>query len=299
VTSGLVANIQRYSLQDGPGIRTTVFLKGCPLDCWWCHNPECRAPERELLIVESRCAWCGECVIACPEGIAAPAGPEKQTDACPRCGACEAACPTGARQIVGAEMTVDQVVKEIARDRVFFEESSGGVTFSGGEPLAQAAFVEVLLAACRSAGFHSALDTCGFAPEEKLLRVAGMADLVLFDVKILDDAKHKQFTGVSNVVILKNLRELCRIHPNVWLRIPVIPQLNDSPEDLEALASFAASLGGIRQVNLLPYHRTGMKKFERLGRTYALPDIVPPSAEVMENAVQCFAGHGIQARVGG
>ncbi len=196
-------------------------------------------------------------------------------------------------------MTVDQVVKEIARDRIFFEESSGGVTFSGGEPLAQAAFVEALLAACRSAGFHSALDTCGFAPEEKLLRVARLADFVLFDVKILDDAKHKQFTGVSNLPILNNLKALCKVHPNVWLRIPIIPQINDAPADLEALASFAASLGGIRQVNLLPYHRTGMKKFERLGRVYALPDVVPPSAEMMENAAQYFARHGIRARVGG
>ncbi|RPI26176.1 MAG: glycyl-radical enzyme activating protein [Acidobacteria bacterium] len=296
--TGLITNIQRYSLQDGPGIRTTVFFKGCPLDCWWCHNPEGLSRRREVVTIANRCQQCGECIKACPEGVAQP-GSSPAGSVCVRCGACIGACPTGARQFAGMTMTVDDVLWEIDRDRIFHDDSSGGVTFSGGEPLLQPEFLLALLHGCRHSGVRTAVDTCGFVNESTLLEVAAHADLILFDVKLLDDSKHRKFTGVSNAVILANLRRLCGRHPEVWLRVPVIPTVNDSPEDLEDMARFAASLSGIRQVSLLPYHRTGIQKFERLGREYRLPAIIPPSAAEMKAAADCFQAHGLKVKVGG
>ncbi len=298
VVSGLVTNIQRYSLHDGPGIRTTVFLKGCPLDCWWCHNPEGLAPERELVTVESRCLQCGECVKACPEGIAVP-GTSPDRAVCVRCGACVRACPTGARQFAGVAMTVADVLFEIDKDRIFHDDSSGGVTFSGGEPLLQFEFLLALLQGCRQAGVHTAVDTCGFVKESQLSQVAALADLILFDLKILDEARHRKFTGVSNASILENLRQVSSRHPKVWLRVPIIPGVNDAPAELEAIARFAASLSGIRQVSLLPYHRTGIQKFQRLGRDYRLPDTTPPSSEQIKAAADCFGAYGLKVKVGG
>jgi len=298
MVSGLITNIQRYSLHDGPGIRTTVFLKGCPLDCWWCHNPEGLAPEREVVTVASRCLHCGECAKACPEGVAV-AGTTPERAVCVRCGACVRACPTGARQFAGTTMTVDDVLWEIDRDRIFYDDSSGGVTLSGGEPLLQLEFLLALLASCRQAGIHTAVDTCGFVKDTQLLQVAVLTDLILFDLKILDEARHREFTGVSNRLILDNLRQLSYRHPNVWLRVPLIPGINDAPDELDAIARFAASLSGIRQVNLLPYHRTGIQKFQRLNREYRLPNLASPSSEQMEAAADHFAAHGLKVRVGG
>ena len=298
MASGLVTNIQRYSLQDGPGIRTTVFLKGCPLDCWWCHNPEGLSPKREVVTVASRCLQCGECVRACPQGAATP-GTTPDPAVCVRCGACVRACPTGARQLLGTEMTVDDVLWEIDRDRIFHDDSSGGVTFSGGEPLLQFDFLLALLKGCAEQGVHTAVDTCGFVKNTQLSQVAALADLILFDLKILDDARHRKFTGVSNALILENLRELSGRHGNVWLRVPVIPGVNNAVEDLEAMARFSASLPGIRHVNLLPYHRTGIQKFQRLGRDYRLPEIAPPSSTEMKAAVDCFEARGLKVKLGG
>jgi len=298
VVSGLVTNIQRYSLHDGPGIRTTVFLKGCPLDCWWCHNPEGLAPKQEVVTVESRCARCGECVKACPQDIARVGSENEDRAACAHCGACVRACPTGARQLAGLLMTVEDVMREIMKDSIFHDDSSGGVTFSGGEPLLQPEFLLTLLRACHQAGIHTAVDTCGFVKESTLLEVATLADLILFDLKILDDTGHRKFTGVSNQIILENLRVVCRSHPDVWLRIPLIPGINDGAE-LGAMARFAASLSAIRQVNLLPYHRTGMQKFRRFGRDYRLPDVLPPSAVEIQAATEVFAACGVKVKVGG
>ncbi len=298
VVRGLVTNIQRYSLQDGPGIRTTVFLKGCPLDCWWCHNPEGLAPKQEVVTVEGRCVRCGECVKACPQDIARLTGEDEDHAACTYCGACIDACPTGARQLAGLEMTVDDVMQEIIKDRVFHDDSSGGVTFSGGEPLLQPVFLLALLRACRQAGTHTAVDTCGFVKQSTLLQVAALADLILFDLKMLDEVSHRNFTGVSNQIILENLREVCRKHPSVWLRMPLIPGINDGAE-LDAMAQFAVSLSTIRQINLLPYHRTGVQKFRRFGRDCRLPEVLPPSAAEIQAAVEVFAARGLDVKVGG
>lgn len=301
IQSGLVFNIQKYCVHDGPGIRTTVFLKGCPLCCAWCHNPEGVSPERELVVVESRCIVCGECRRACPFAAAiAGAGvlPTRQRS-CTLCEACVEACPTGARQVIGREMTVEAVMREAQQDRIFYEDSLGGVTFSGGEPLLQPDFLVALLEACRARGLHTAVDTCGFGCTDHLLSVARLTDLFLFDLKLMDDARHREYCGVPNGPILENLRRLDQVHDNIWLRVPLIPGVNDSHDDLEAIARFSLSIHGVRQVNLLPYHQTGRQKLRRLGQSARLEAAPPPTPEQMEAARQVFQSRGLAARIGG
>jgi len=297
--TGLVFNIQRYSIQDGPGIRTTVFLKGCPMDCWWCHNPESQDPETEIVVIEGRCIHCGECWKVCPQESAGAPGAPDGTRRCIRCGACVAVCPTGARQMVGRPMTAADVLAEVLKDRVFYEESGGGVTFSGGEPLLQPGFLKAVLAACHSASLHTAVDTCGFAPKEDLLAIAPLADLFLYDLKFMDEASHVRYTGASGAGILDNLRALGRVHENIWIRIPIVPGINDSADHLEALARCASSLSGVRQVNVLPYHEAGAYKSPRVGKAYRLQKIAPPSPERMEDVAAKFRGHGLNVKIGG
>ncbi len=294
--SGRVFHVQRFSIQDGPGIRTTVFLKGCGLSCAWCHNPEGRSPSTEVVRIEERCIRCGACIEVCTSGAAAEALPGAL---CKRCGACVEACPTGARRTVGRDVTVADLVAEVERDRVFFEESGGGVTLSGGEPLAQAAFVVEALAALRARSLATALDTCGFASRDDLLRAAANADLVLFDLKVVDDERHRRLTGVPSAPILENLEALGPAHGNVWLRIPVVPGVNDDAPNLEAAAGIAASVPGVRRVHLLPYHRTGTRKYGRVGLPYALHAVEPPGPDVMERAAGPFRRLGLDTRIGG
>ena len=296
--SGLVFDIQRYAIHDGPGIRTTVFLKGCPLDCWWCHNPESQSAEPQIVVIEGRCVRCGECLKVCPNGDARGSvgadGPP-----CTLCGACVAACPTGARRLAGARMTVGEVLAEVLKDRIFYEDSGGGATFSGGEPLLQPQFLKRLLEACHSAGLRTAVDTCGFAPWDDLRAVAPLTNLFLYDLKGADPQGHIDHTGVSSAPILDNLRALGGIHDNIWIRVPILPGLNDDDAQLDAMAGFAASIAGVRQVNLLPYHQTGIHKFRQLGRAYRLERLAPPSPERMEDVAARFRAFGLQVRVGG
>jgi pyruvate formate lyase activating enzyme len=298
--TGLVFNIQKYSLHDGPGIRTTVFLKGCPLRCGWCHNPESRAAEPEIAWSEARCIHCGQCSEVCPQSAAGrPAAPEIDRQRCLRCGQCVAVCPTGARELVGRQRTVAEVLAEILQDRIFYDESGGGVTLSGGEPLMQPEFAVELLAACRAQGLHTAVDTCGYGRCEDLLALAAVTDLFLYDVKILDDDRHRQYTGASNVVILENLKALCQLRADVWIRVPVIPGFNDSGRDVEAIAAWVASLGDIRRLHLLPYHALGRNKAERVG---LVPDTAPaagPADGHLESLAERARAYGLEVRIGG
>jgi len=305
---GLVFDIQRFSLHGGPGIRTTVFLKGCPLSCAWCHNPEGISPRPEVLFTEGRCLRCGACALACPEtdgvGDAAAAGRggaavPGAAARCRRCGACVEACPGGARRVAGRELTAAEVVSEVARDRVFYEESGGGATFSGGEPLLQFDFLVELLDGCRAEGIHTALDTCGHAPRERVLAAAARADLVLYDLKSADPERHRAATGVDNAAILENLRALAGAGVTVWLRVPVIPGFNDSAEDARATAGLAASLGSVRRVSLLPYHALGRHKAGAPAPGSLPADLAPPPAERLEAIVRCYRERGLEVRIGG
>jgi pyruvate formate lyase activating enzyme len=301
--SGFVFNIQKYSLHDGPGIRTTVFLKGCPLSCWWCHNPEGMSAEPEILVAEGRCTACGRCREACPQDGARPAGRDAAVQAAPascvRCGACVEACPTQARQLLGRRMTTSEVVAEIEKDHIFYDDSQGGVTFSGGEPFAQAPFLLELLQTCRQREIDTAVDTTGFVGRDALLAAARWTNLFLYDIKILDDARHRQYTGVSNASILENLKLLGREHGNIWVRVPIVPGLNDAPGDLEATVRFAAAVPGVKQVNLLTYHHTGAYKFLRLGKPYLAQDVTPPDPEFLGLAAARLQGLGVPIVVGG
>ena len=299
--TGLVFNLQRYSIHDGPGIRTTVFLKGCPLCCAWCHNPEGMSPRPEIVVVESRCAGCGECRRACPFGVSLGGEGALPThhEQCQLCGACVEACPTGARQMIGRTMNVPEVLQEILKDRLFYESSGGGVTFSGGEPLLQPHFLCALLEACRTHRLHTALDTTGFGCTEHLLAAAALSDLVLYDLKVFDETRHRTLTGVSNRGIRENLKALDRVHRNVWIRLPVVPGFNDDLAELKQIADFVAGLRSVTLVNLLPFHRTALHKWQRLGLVHSLEGVQAPSAEFMERAAETFGRMGLKTKAGG
>lgn len=305
MAGGTVFDIMKYSVHDGPGIRTTVFLKGCPLSCHWCHNPESQLPEPQIMFYPERCIGCGDCAGVCPSGALLPlagAGentvPEPGRGKCTGCGSCAAVCHAGAREIAGRKMSAVEVIRAIERDVIFYDQSAGGVTFSGGEPLMQTDFLTALLAGCREKEIHTAVDTCGFAPRDKLLQLAGLVDLFLYDLKLMDDRRHRQYTGVSNGVILDNLLELASHHDNIVIRIPVIPGINDDADNINETGRFIATLSGVRSVHILPYHRIGTQKYRRLGLTYALPELRPPDSEKMKVFADILVKYGLTVQVG-
>jgi pyruvate formate lyase activating enzyme len=302
---GTVFDIRRFSIHDGPGIRTAVFFKGCPLSCWWCHNPESQRGRPEVMAREQRCIHCGACVSACPQGaisIDHAHGDPVVTDRerCTRCGACVKVCPSQAREIVGSEWTSAAVLAEIERDIPFFDESGGGVTFTGGEPLMQPAFLMELLRGCRALELHTALDTSGFAAWDVLEPLLPLVDLFLFDVKAMDPEKHRAYTGVSNDLILENLKKLSTSGAQIIFRVPVIPDLNDDLANLRAIGSLARSLAGVRRVDLLAYHAAAVGKYEHLGMDYRLKGTrVPREDEMNIMADLLRTEFGLQVKLGG
>ena len=263
---GTVFDIKRFALHDGPGIRTSVFLKGCPLRCAWCHNPESQVLDPQVLVDHTMCTRCGACIEACPHGAARQGNDRMKPESapCTACGACTIACPQDARHLAGKQLSVPQVMDVVSADTVYYA-SEGGVTLSGGEPLSQPEFAIALLEACSHQGIHRAVDTCGFAPPLVVDAVATRANLILYDLKLMDDGRHLSATGCSNRVILDNLRLLDSREVTLWIRIPIIPGLNDDRENLHDISQFLSSLTSIQRVQLLPYHRGGASKQHRWG----------------------------------
>ena len=302
MTTGTLFDIQSYAVHDGPGIRTLVFMKGCPLACAWCCNPESQAFRVELRQVPERCLACLRCVEACPEqAMTAIHGvPVPDRAVCETCAtlACTAACPGGALVAVGRPVRAEAVVEEVARDADFFRHSGGGVTFSGGEPFAQPAFLEALLRGCRERGIATAVETCGHVPLRDLQACEPLVDLFLYDLKALDPAKHLALTGQDNTLILANLRWLAAHAPaKVVIRHAVIPGLNDDASDHEALADLMLSLG-LERLDLEPYHPLGEPKYEGLGRRLTCA----PDARLLDEArlavlVATFNGRGLSCEV--
>ena len=302
---GLVFNVQRASFHDGPGIRTTVFLKGCPLRCPWCHNPEGISPAPQVLWSSARCLSCGACSEVCSRpGGPLGAGEALGRDGCTECRSCVAACPSGAREVAGRSVTVSALLAEVLRDRPVFEVAAGGVTFSGGEPLSQRAFLLALLDACRREELHVAVDTCGFAPRDTVLEVASRVDLLLWDVKTLDSARHLELTGVPLEPILENLAAVSRVGVPIWLRLPIVPGVSDDPAHVSRAVALAERTPNVSRVTLLPFHRTANGKRERLGRRTtpaeaALADVPSPSAARMALLASFFAPTGLATTIGG
>lgn len=265
---GIIFNIQRFAIHDGPGIRTTVFFKGCPLRCWWCHNPE----SHKIL-------------------------PEKFDGCNLRRGFDQSF--TMNKDEIGKEISIDELMNEIVKDIVFYEESKGGVTFSGGEPLIQPEFLKEMLEECQSNGIHTAVDTSGFASTDLIADIAQATDLFLYDIKLMNDDKHKKYTGVSNQIILKNLIELDQLGKKIIIRIPVVPEITDTNENLFAIRGFISHLNNLIEVNFLPYHRAGEGKYAKYGKENKMTDIKSPENKHLENIKLFFSELNCKVKIGG
>ena len=299
-SSGIIFDIQRFSVHDGPGIRTLVFFKGCPLACLWCSNPESQRFEPDLLFDASKCVACGGCVEACTGGAVWKTDETVEYDRgrCVACGACAAACPAEARTVAGRRVTAAEVVAEVMKDAPFFANSGGGVTLGGGEPLAQPEFARQILARSRRHGIHTAIETCGHVPWPTLEAVLPLTDLFLYDLKHLDAGAHRTQTGGDVALILSNLERLVGLGATVIARVPVVPGFNDTPENIRAIAEHVARLG-IRELHLLPYHRLGQNKYLLAGRRYEFAGgekVAEAQLEVLRAAVQA---PGVLVKVGG
>lgn len=274
--NGLIFDIQRFSLDDGPGIRTTVFLKGCSLSCRWCHNPESRLGRPQIGWYKTKCIDCGRCLGECPNGAILPGDERVDRSKCLVCGACANACSAEALQIIGRTAAVSEVVEVVARDNPFYKTSGGGATLSGGEPLDQYEFSLALLTAFKEIGLHTVVETCGFGPWDHVAAFAEATDLFLYDLKCVNGEEHKIYCGVDNALILANARALAECGADIIFRAPIVPGINDTPDDLMRLGRFIKSLPGRQRLELMPYHRIGSSKYEALGMEFPIPDVQAP-----------------------
>jgi len=301
MAEGTIFDIKKYAIHDGPGIRSTVFFKGCPLACRWCHNPEGITVAPQRIYRQERCIGCGECVQNCPhevmiqtaEGIVAD--PAK----CDLCQTCADYCPSEAVEFVGRKVTVAEVMHEIEKDIAFYDESGGGITLSGGEPLMQPEFLLQLLDACAGLDLHRTVDTTGYADSELLLQVAQKADLFLYDLKLMDTAKHRDFTGVPNELILNNLKLLTQNKARIQVRVPIIPGINSDTENIDQTAAFLSALPGVEHIAILPFHNSARGKYGRLGMECVSPDIERPGDAHLKMIAARLAKSGLRVKIGG
>ncbi len=294
-TSGIIFNIQKFSVHDGPGIRTTVFMKGCPLRCRWCSNAESMNPEPEIGIIIDNCNLCGKCADICSENAVTLDNDSIvfDRDRCTACGECVNVCAPEALTVYGKTVTVKDVFNEVKKDKSFFEGSNGGVTASGGEPLRQADFVASLFKMCREAGIGTCLDTCGYAPSEELEKVLHFTDYVLYDIKLIDSGLHKKYTGVSNELILHNAKIVTESEAEMLCRIPLIKDVNDTANNISETARFLGTLGKDIGIELLPYHRLGTAKYKTLDRTYPGEALRTPTDEEVEAVRKIFEEYSV------
>jgi pyruvate formate lyase activating enzyme len=301
--NGTIFDIKRFAIHDGPGIRTTIFFKGCPLHCVWCHNPEGIESRFELMPNPRRCAAdCTECLKVCPDVLAKKDGRivlQRAVRGDALCSSCADACVYDALRLVGKRVTAEDITTEVEKDRIFYEQSGGGVTFSGGEPLLQPVFLSELIDELKTWGFHLALDTSGFAAWEVLDRIARKCDLILYDLKTMDDAMHRKYTGVSNRLILDNLKRLSSVGKEIWVRVPLVPGVNDDEENMRRTADFLRPLPNIKRVSVLPYHKGGCEKYTNLGKGAGFRAFEPPSEERVGAVLGLLSSRKFQVRRGG
>ena len=275
MNKAFIFDIQRNSFVDGPGIRTTVFFKGCNLKCAWCHNPESQSPKPQMMFYRDKCTGCGKCKEICPT-----------PDNCILCGKCTFYCPADARKVCGKEYTVDEVFSEIIKDKSYYENSGGGVTFSGGECMLQIDFLLEIMIKCKENGIHTAVDTAGYTPFESFEKILPYTDLFLYDIKCFDNEKHKKYVGVENELILENLNKLFQANAKIWIRIPVIADINDSTEEMQCIKKFLFAYGKPEKIELLPYHIMGENKYAAIGRD--VQRFIPPDNNKLKELKDIF-----------
>lgn len=298
-----VINLQKYSIHDGDGIRTTVFFKGCLLNCWWCHNPESQNYRQDLMVDSEKCTGCGSCIEFCENGAISFGEGKVITDLkkCILCARCVDGCIYNNRELVGKQYKIEDLIKELEKDKQFYEDSEGGITLSGGEVMTQDMdYIEGLIKKIKVKGYNLAIDTCGYAPTENYKRILKYVDTFLYDVKVIDDEKHKKYMGKSNELILHNLKFISDNNGKINIRIPVINAVNSDEEAIEEIINYLKNNIKVEKVNLLPYHNTGSSKYGKLQKEYLGKDFEAPSQERMEEIADRFRSNGfINVKIGG